>query len=58
MTHKKHPFEPSRTLLEHILETVELIRQTVDEIRDQLHEQFDHLAELSWQEDTEWNGTN
>lgn len=58
MTHKKHPFEPTRTLLEHILETVESIRQTVDEIRDQLNEQFDHLAELSWRDDAEWNRMN
>lgn len=55
MTPQKHPFEPTRKLLEHILATVESIRQTVDEIRELLHEQVDHLAELSWQDD-DWNG--
>lgn len=56
MTPEKHPPETTQTILERILDTVESIDRTVDEIRDQLKDLSDQAAYASWPDDRfGWN---
>lgn len=56
MTPEKYPHETTQTILERILDTVESIDRTVDEIRDELKDLCDHAAYASWPDEPfGWN---